>query len=418
MAKELTVRTIKALPPGRREIADSAVTGLYLYLDNDGPRSWALRYRRPGTGKSTRLSLGTVYLGDDAPEPTLGGALGLAGARAIAREQRDLIARGIDPQAAKSEARRDTFGAVLDAYYETVVPLKRRNKSAAMKRGWIEKDCADWMSRPIRDIAPRDVRALLNRIVARGSPMQADNVRGVLSPVFQWAWKQEIIAENPIARVDRPVERKSRDRYHDDREIVELWKSALTLGDPWSAFARVLMLTGQRLATVENMRWQDLDLDAGTWTVPGEFMKGGDDHTVPLAPAVVAIIRDIELDGDFVFTATGERLNGRSRFRQRWRQAADDQRLAPMPDWTLHDLRRTMASGMSRLGIALHVIELCLDHKPRALSGVAGIYNRHRFEEEQRDAMLRWAAYVMRLAEEKGDAGSVIHFPVGGIAHT
>jgi len=417
MAKELTVRTIKALPPGRREIADGAVTGLYLYLDNDGPRSWALRYRRPGTGKSTRLSLGTVYLGDDAPEPTLGGALGLAGARAIAREQRDLIARGIDPQAAKSEARRDTFGAVLDAYYEVAVPLKSRNKSAETKRQWIEKDCAEWMDRPIRDIAPRDVRALLNRIVARGSPVQADNVRGVLSPVFQWAWKQEIIAENPIARVDRPVTRQSRDRVHTDDELRALWRAAETLGDPWSAFAKVLVLTGQRLGAVELMRWDDIDLDAGTWTAPAETMKGGEAHVVPLAPAVVEVLRAIEPTPgtDLVFTGgrKAARINGRSRFRQRWRDAAGD-----MPAWTIHDLRRTLASGLARLGVDLHVIELVLDHRPRALSGVAGIYNRHKFEAEQRHALNLWADHVMRLVEKKGDAGSVIHFPVGGIAHT
>jgi integrase len=167
--------------------------------------------------------------------------------------------------------------------------------------------------------------------------------------------------------------------------------------------ARILVLTGQRLGSVEAMKWSDLDLDAAIWTIPGSDMKMGKDHVVALAPRAAEILRALPRASEYVFAGRdGERRNGRSRFRQSWVKASG------VENWSPHDLRRVIASGMARLGVALHVVELILDHRARSMRGVAAVYQRHSFADEQRHALEAWAAHVEALVSGDAAAGNVV----------
>ncbi len=452
MTKTLTAKGVEALKAGPRyEVKDGRVPGMAVVVGPKGPRSWVLRYRRHLDERLVKMTLGKVYLGDDAPEPKLGGPLTLAGARRIGLEQLTLVDLGRDPAAEKrdetAEHRRqmkDTFGAVLEAYFTKAVPLKKRRRNAETTRRLIEKDTKAWKDRPIRSITRRDVRELLDGVVGRGSPVMANNLRALLSPVFNWAVERELVDANPVAQVARPAEHVERERILDDRELVEVWRAAETLGGPWEPLAKLLILTGQRLGEVEAMRFEDLtDLDgnAPTWRIPAEVTKNEMEHRVPLSDTAVEVLRGqikarrlmaeeakteerrrlvqsvpyVFWGGRVARDGTITKLSGRTRFRERWREAVDDARrevdedLPAMPDWRPHDLRRTAVSGMARLGVPIHVAEIVVNHRPaQSLKGVARVYNRYDYAPEQRHALAAWADHVEALVDDKGGEKVVV----------
>jgi integrase len=166
---------------------------------------------------------------------------------------------------------------------------------------------------------------------------------------------------------------------------------------------RLLILTGQRREEVATMRWPDIDFDAACWTLPRSSTKNNRAHEVPLAPAALSILKALpKLHDELVFTTNGRvPVAGFSMAKRRLDTAVAAQRadgnLPSIVDWHLHDLRRTMASGMARLRVAPHVIEKVLNHQTGAISGVAAIYNRHNYQDEKRQALETWSSYVSDL---------------------
>jgi len=157
------------------------------------------------------------------------------------------------------------------------------------------------------------------------------------------------------------------------------------------------MLTGQRRDEVATMRWPDINLTAALWTIPREFTKNDRAHEVPLSLSAREIVGSLpKVDESLVFTTNRKvAVAGFSNAKRRL------DHLSGISDWHLHDLRRTAASGMARLGVAPHVVEKVLAHKTGTISGVAAIYNRHGYLAEKRDALDRWAREVLRVAEDK-----------------
>jgi integrase len=143
------------------------------------------------------------------------------------------------------------------------------------------------------------------------------------------------------------------------------------------------------------MRWSEIDLQRRFWTIPAARAKNGHAHEVPLSPAVIDVLRQLPrfLHSDFVFTTNGQRpVSGFGRAKDRFERAVGSK------DWRVHDLRRTAASGMARLGIPPHVIEKVLNHRTGVISGVAAVYNRYGYAEEKRDALERWTQWVLGIS--------------------
>ena len=190
-----------------------------------------------------------------------------------------------------------------------------------------------------------------------------------------------------------------------DAEIKSFWNAA-TLDPIFGPFYRLLLLTAQRREEVSDMRWSELNLDAGVWTIAKERTKNKKEHVVHLSSQALAIIRAIHFAGsDCVFaTVTGKAgLRGYGNAKARLDKNMGD----PKP-WRVHDLRRTAASGMASLGFQPHIIERVLNHVSGAQGGLVGVYQRYEYIEDRKRALFAWGNHVETLVSDNKPAANVI----------
>lgn len=199
-----------------------------------------------------------------------------------------------------------------------------------------------------------------------------------------------------------------------------IWGAADTLGWPYGAIVRLLVLTGQRRGEVVGMRWSEVDLEGKVWSLPASRTKNKRPHALPLSSAAMDILTSlprIENEAGLVFPARASRgenagpVSAHSKAKMRLDHAivelASIDGSTPLAQWGFHDLRRSTASGMARLGVDLHVIERCLNHVSGTFGGVVSIYQKHKFEDGMRRAMDAWGAHVECLVTGR-EAGNVV----------
>jgi integrase len=316
-------------------------------------------------------------------------------ARQAAKKLLAKVALGEDPQATRIERRakdRQTTRAVVDEYLavKQCAPNTRRE----ITRYLTDPAYFGTLHRvPLDKVTRRDVASALVAIGRERGTTTAAVARGVLSAFFTWSMQMGLGPEgNPVAGTMRH-EIEARDRVLDDDELAKIWKAC---GDnDFGRIVQLLILTGGRRSEVGGMAWSELELEAGTWTIPKERSKNGHAHTLPLMPAMLELIRAVRrrTDRDQLF---GERHAGG--FSQ-WSLAKQrlDERLG-IAEWRLHDLRRTAASRLGDLGVQPHVVERILNHQSGHRAGVAGTYNRSNYTNEVRAALGLWANHVNALA--------------------
>ena len=383
----------KAKPgPTRREIADGS--GLYLIVQPSGARSWAFRYRNR-EGLARKLTLGS------APAVTL------EKARQRARKAATDVDEGKDPAAEKSAERAakrpsDTnkVEVVVEAFIERHAKEKTRERTWRETKRILELELVGpWQGKPLSSIRKADVHKLVDTIMDRGKPAAAIKALQVIRPFFKWAVKRGVISIDPCAGVDPPSTYRERERTLTDAELVIVWRAAAAAGYPFGPIVKLLILLGQRREEVAGMRRSELDLDAAEWTLPATRAKNGRTHVVPLPSAAVEIIRGLPpASGDLglLFTTTGTTpVSGFGKAKPRLdRWIAENVEDVQMEPWTLHDLRRSFATGCAALGVAPHVVEAVLNHKSGVIRGVAKIYNRHHYLPEKRAALETWALHL------------------------
>lgn len=457
MAKALTAASVVKIKSNkaRREIPDGVLPGLYIVVHPTGRKAWALRYRANGAPK--KLTLGPYLAGDDV---TAAGEE-LIRIRREASEALERVRQGGDPAAAKQVAkrqakeedqtRRDHFRTVVERYLKSMA--KRRNlpekaRLIGMRRKGDEWEAIKgravslWGDRRIQEVTRRDVREHLETL-AETAPIGANRTFSELRTFFNWCVGKDVIATSPIAGLKAPSEENaSRNRVlmrrkaipdSTDDELRWLWQSALSYDrsddgegkggigrkhrGPFGPFVQMLILTGQRRNEVAGMKWAELDLTEREWTIPAARAKNGQEHLVPLSDQAVKILQALpRIKGSsFVFTTTGDApISGWSRMKARldklMEEIAREERgeVVEVPHWTLHDIRRTVAAGMQRLGIRMEVTEKVLNHVSGSFSGIAGVYQVHDFAEEKRTALEAWANYIDNLLT--GDADNVLPF--------
>jgi integrase len=217
-------------------------------------------------------------------------------------------------------------------------------------------------------------------------------VHGIVRKFFNWCVENDLITNSPVAGVKVPNPETSRDRVLTDDELKAVWRVVEKDGYPLGSILQLLILTGQRRGEVAGMMWSELDLDAATWSLPRERVKNDRRHEVPLSRQAIAILKQVPRIGDkYVFT-----LNGTAPYKNFLAKRRFDAAVGIAP-WTVHDLRRTAASGMARPGVNLVVIEKILNHVSGSLAGIVGVYQRHEFAEEKRAALQQWADHVDHL---------------------
>ncbi len=453
-ASPFTPLSVKAFRPTsiRREIPDPGHKGLYLVVQPAGGKSWAFRYRF--NGKPKKLTIGPLYNGtEELPQAALDQPNSLAGARKLAGEAALNVARGIDPAKDKKQEKkkarlraenselldRDTLEAVAHLFIERYAKQKTRSWLQTARLIGLKPDPEDdgklvrtdnggevlsqWGDRTVHEITRRDVHYLLERIVSRGSPVTANRVLAAIRKMFAWAASRDIVTVSPCAGVEPPTRETSRDRVLSDDELRLIWRAAYAIGWPFGPMVQTLILTLQRRDEVAGMSRRELRLQDRLWVIPRERVKNGQEHEVPLSPAAWALLDGLPKIGKagLVFTVTGDtQVSGFSRAKERLdaeivrlqksfpiQQDDGATTVEPIPHWTLHDLRRTGATGLARLGVNLPVIEKILNHTSGSFKGVAGVYQRHSFADEKRRAMEAWSSFVQATVTDQAQSNVV-----------
>ena len=380
---DFAIRNIPSPNAGQCEIWDTRIPGFGVRVSHGGSKAFVLLYRF--NGRPRRMTLGRY--------PTLS----LADARVMAHEASRAAALGSDPGMEKIKARQipavNDFDRFVDFYIETYARPKNRSVDETLRLLRREFVSA-WGSRPIGEIERHDITIILDRLMRAGKLTTANRALAAIRKIFNWAVERGVLAQSPCAAIRSPARPQTRDRVLADEELASIWKVAPAIGYPYGAVVQLLALTGQRRGEIVGMRWPEIDLDKALWSIPAERTKSARAHVVPLSPQAVRILTSLPMiSTTFVFPALGRELpiSGFSK----WKRDLDTR--VAISDWRIHDLRRTAASGMARLGVAPHVVERILNHTSGTLGGVAGIYNRFGYLPEMRAALELWSRHVAAL---------------------
>lgn len=259
------------------------------------------------------------------------------------------------------------------------------------------RDWAPFHNRAAASLTRSEIAAHLLKLKERG-PIASNRSRATLRAMFSWAVESGRVETMPAFPSKVLKSEPQRDRVLSLDELRAIWAAA---GDgDHGAIVRLLTLTGQRREEVGGMRWGELDLERGLWSLPGERTKNGRPHVVPLSAQAVELVRAVpRREGrDNLFGNARGSYSGWSRSKRRL-----DGRAGVAP-WTLHDLRRSWATHVNELTGAPHVVEAALNHLSGTKAGVAGIYNRASYLPERTRAMQVWADSLLGSAP----AGQVI----------
>ncbi len=407
---KLSAQNVDRLQPTdrRQEVPDDLCTGLYLVVQPTGKKGWQVRYRHGGTHR--RMTLGAYPV------------LSLADARARARDALAAASEGRDPsaevkaaKAPKPENDRDKVRSLIDQFDKRHLAGLRSGKTVRQQLAL--HVTPRWGDRNIGTITKRDVIDLLDDLVDAGKATTANRIRAYLSKFFGWCASRDVIAVPPTMTVKAPAKEKSRDRVLSDDEIRWFWQACEAEGFPWGPLGKVLLLTGQRLNEAAQMT--DAEIRGDLWHLAPSRTKNGRAHDVPLTAALQGLLEAVERVADdkgrvrFIFTTTG--TTAVSGFGKAMRHLAEGMAKAAVkergepveiPHWTFHDLRRTAATGMARLGIPVRVTEAVLNHVSGTGGGIVAVYQRHDYADEKRAALEAWGRFIAQLVE--GGAGNVV----------
>jgi integrase len=419
MPKLLTTAAVARLHAKgkRREVRDAGAPGL-----PSGVKSWAMRLRRPD-GRSAKLTLGKVDLGpENGDAPVHGGALTLRQARQLANAIDRQRARGEDV-ASMTERHRREERLRLDATRDSFLALVRDFAADQMRhiRGWRAQAkvlgllyppdggeptlahgglAERWASLPVGEISAHMVHGAIEEahtraipgIAARGhgaSDARAQHLSAAIRKLFSWAAGKRRVTTNPCVGLHRPKASKPRDRVLTAAELRSLWRACDEIGWPFAPCVKLLMLTGARRSEVAKLPWDELSEDLSVWTLPAARSKNKRAHIIPLPPLVREIIAGIPRTGPFVFTANGRSpVSGWSTVKARLDAKTG------IRGWIIHDIRRTVVTGMVDIGVLPHVVEVVVNHVSGHRSGVAGVYNRSELMPERKAALERWATHL------------------------
>jgi integrase len=412
----LTDRTIAALPvpsesERQRDYWDDKLPGFGVRVSYGGRRAFVVRYR---VGRRMpRLTIGPY-----GPPP----GKSLADARSEARSVLGKAADGEDPAQDKRDLLKgELFRELATAYLEMA---EKRHRSWREEKRIIDKDLLPVLGfQRLADIRRRDVRELVENIARkRDAPIMANRTLGVLCRMFNFALDREWIEANPASRIPEPGVEKSRERVLTYEELRELWatldclatevedktdelaqklRSAKARVTPATAQAfQVQLLTAQRPGETQKMRWADVDLESGWWTIPATVAKNELAHRVPLTKPVIEILeRRRELAGESA-KVVFENRRGAGSIAHRGKKAASILGRGLSFHFRAHDLRRTASTGIAEAGVHRDHIAKVLNHVEGGPAATR-IYDRYAYDKEKRDALERWARRLHVIFEGK-----------------
>lgn len=348
-------------------------------------KSWIAQYRRAGCTR--RVLIGNAEV------------VSAEAARAAAKKILAAVALGGDPQADRVDRRakdqlatRSVVTEYLDAKKDAVRPRTLVETTRYLSTGHYFRPLHGM---PIDTIKRKDIASCLVAITRKNGSITAARARAALSAFFSWAMQMGYVEQNPVIGAVQPEDSKAREHVLSDAELAAVWRASGD--DDYGRIIRLLILTGCRRAEVGGMRWSELK-DKPVWTIPGSRTKNHHKHSLTLPASAWDIIEAVPRLAyrDQLFGVSAE--EGFTEWRSK--DALDDRLKGKMAaPWTVHDIRRTVATKMADLGIAPHIIEVVLNHRGGFRRGVAGTYNRSSYDREVRIALATWADQVRVLAE-------------------
>jgi len=397
----LTALAVENAKPSavRREIPDGKSRGLYLVVQPSGKKSFALRYRRPDTGRPAKLTLGN-------------GGMSLAMARKAAADAMLEVSQGRDPGAQKKVAwakarvaAANTLEAVCEEYLrfngsfpkseEPPRNVKKKLRAIDQYRSTLQRLVYPKLGdRPVTELKRSEIARLLDGVERDSGPRMADVTKATLGAVMSWYTpRADDDFKSPVVRTKarRDPQESKRDRVLNDDELRAVWKAAGTLG-PYGQYVRFLLTTATRRN--ESALMTHGELVNGDWEIPAARYKSKRPHLIPLSPAARAIVDAMPVihGSDWVFT-----LTGRHPVSTRGSHKRGLDKASGVNNWRLHDLRRTSRSLMSRAGINADVAERCLGH---VIPGIRGTYDRHAYHAEKRHAFEALASLIQHIVVE------------------
>ena len=249
-----------------------------------------------------------------------------------------------------------------------------------------------WGTKSIHEIKKKDVSDLVS-LIAQRNVHASHSLLKTLKTFFKWCVGRAVIDFSPAEGLSSGCRVTSRDRVLTDQELATIILGARQMPHPYRGIVEFLALTGQRREELAQLKRDELDEKTRTWTIPGARTKNKKAHIVHLSELAWRVVAETPGD-DLVFgTSRGKRFQAFSK----GKRGLD--KLSGVAGWRLHDLRRTIVSGMARLGVPPHVADKILNHQAGTISGVAAVYQRHDFLAERKNALDRWGVHVEQLIE-------------------
>jgi integrase len=380
-------------PDGKRDmlVFDDEQRGLGVRVTAGGSKTYLAQYN--WHGRKRRIPLGSCS------------GVSLAKARDAVRAIMGDVAKGIDPaterKKAAAEAHRKaahealTLSALLEDWQALHLASKRPRYAAEAVRA-LRRAFKNHLDLPAADLDRATAVKALDAMARQGSPAMAAQTAAYGKAAYGWAVKRGALSVNPFVNLPAAPTVK-RDRVLSDDELAAIWRATDGIG-PFSGIVRLLILTGQRREEVAGMTWAELSGDFSTWIIPASRAKNGATHLVPLSAQAQDLLRNVHRFGELVLGP----FNNWARAK-----AALDVK-SGVTEWRLHDLRRTAATGLQRLGVRLEVTEQVLNHISGSRAGIVGVYQRHDFASEKRAALDAWGAHVLAVVEGRAATDNVV----------
>jgi integrase len=371
------IRSLEHPERGQVTYWDRSLKSFGLRLSQGGTRSWI------------------VMLGQDRRRVTIGRypLIPLAEAR---KQAKVLLA---EEALGKFRPSRKAFD---DAKKEFLAECARKNKPRTVKDYQYLLDRHFRFERKaVADISPREIVRVLNAL--NDTPSVKRHAYVIAQAFFRWCVRQHLIEHSPVEHLVVPVRQLSRDRVLDERELLRLLRALRAEETPFKRICLLLLYTGQRKGEIAHLEWSWIGAD--TITLPAAATKNSRVHTFPYGPVVAKILTAIPrlADCPYVFPAARQRSEATT-VHNSWskpKRALDAE--CGVTDWTLHDLRRTVSSGMAALQVPQVVVEKLLNHVSGGTqSPIAQVYNRHAYLEEMRAAVLQWESRLANLIPPEG----------------
>ncbi len=396
---KFTQRVIDGLKcePGQKDrlAFDDVQQGLAVRVTAAGSKTYLCQYTAAGSKR--RVPLGACN------------ALSLAAAREAAQSIMGDVAKGTDVAAerkaaaveSKAKEARDTYTlAVLIADWERLHLASMKPRYAVEAVRALRNAFSAYMDLPAAALDRKMVVKVVDGYTAAGSSSMASRTAAYGKAAYGWAMKRGSVETNPFMSLPVTATEK-RERVLTGDELSAIWRTA----EPTTshgAIVRFLILTGQRREEVGALSWDEISPDLTGWTLPASRAKNGAAHFVPLSRPAQALLAALPRHSDLVFPGRSGAFNGWSKCKERLDAASG------VTDWRLHDLRRTMATGLQRLGVRLEVTEAVLNHVSGSRAGIVGVYQRHDYATEKRAALDGWGDHVSGLVEGRLAGGNVV----------